>query len=253
MDIRQPAIVFLGPTLAVAEAKAIAADAVYLPPAAQGAVISAVRRHNPRAILIIDGLFQSEPAVRHKEILWALARGVAVLGAASMGALRAAELHPFGMVGIGLIYRWYRRWPGAPDDAVAVVHTPSELGSQALTVSLVDLLMTIRRAARQGLIAGEQRSLLEKKARALNFRERTLANVAAAAPLEPGRLAACLVEQKKQDALLALRHLGKVKAPPRAGRFVWTTNFRRDLEHAGIPLPEEASFPISLPHGKEAP
>ena len=48
----------------------------------------------PPPILIIDGVFQSEPAVRHKEILWALSLGVPVVGAASMGALRAAELFP---------------------------------------------------------------------------------------------------------------------------------------------------------------
>ena len=48
----------------------------------------------PRQSLIIDGSFQSQPAVRHKEILWALSRGIPVIGAASMGALRAAELYP---------------------------------------------------------------------------------------------------------------------------------------------------------------
>lgn len=253
MAPRQPALVFLGPTLAVEEAKHIAADAVYLPPAAQGSIIQAVRRHRPRAILIIDGLFQSEPAVRHKEILWALDQGIAILGAASMGALRAAELHAFGMVGIGLIYRWYRRWPGTPDDAVAVVHTPPELGSEALTVSLIDLLMTIRRAERQGFLDREQRSLLEGKARALNFRDRTFANVAAAAALDADRLGHHLVAQKKQDAIRALHHLGKVNPGSRRHGFVWTTNFVRDLEHARIPLPEEASFPTALPHGRFAP
>lgn len=247
-----PAIVFLGPTLRVEDARLVA-DAVYLPPATQGSVIQAVRRHRPHAVLIIDGVFQSEPAVRHKEILWTLDQGVAVLGAASMGALRAAELHAFGMVGIGLIYRWYRRWRGAPDDAVAVVHTPPELGSEALTVSLIDLLMTIRRAERQGFLDRQQRSRLENEARRLNFRDRTFANVAAAAALDPAWLSQHLVDQKKQDAIQALRHLGRVNPGSRKDGFVWTTNFVRDLEHARIPLPQEASFPTALPHGRFAP
>lgn len=238
-----PAVVFLGPTLKLAEARAIA-DAVYLPPAAQGAIIQAVRRHSPRAILLIDGMFQSEPAVRHKEILWALDQGVPVLGAASMGALRAAELRPFGMIGVGLIYRWYRRWQGAPDDAVAVVHTPPELGSQALTVALVDLLMTIKRAARHGAITAEERVILDQAARRLNFRDRNFAAVAAAAAIEPARLGRFLVEQKKQDAIAALRQLHKVNVEGRKGDFVWTTNFVRDLEHAKMSLPDEVSFPI---------
>jgi hypothetical protein len=238
-----PDIVFLGPTLKIAEARHVA-DAIYLPPAAQGSVIQAVRRHQPRAILIIDGLFQSEPAVRHKEILWALHQGIPVLGASSMGALRAAELHRFGMIGIGLIYRWYRRWQGAPDDAVAVVHSPPELGAEPLTVALVDLLMTIRRAGRQGAVTGGQVALLTQAARRLNFRDRDIAAIAAAAGIDAARLRPHLVEQKKQDAIAALRHLHKVNPEPRKGAFVWTTNFIRDLEHAKIDLPDEGSFPI---------
>lgn len=252
MTSSPPAVVFLGPTLRVEEAKGIA-EAVYLPPAVQGSVIQAVLRHKPRAVLIIDGLFQSEPAVRHKEILWALDQGVAVLGAASMGALRAAELHGFGMVGIGLIYRWYRRWLAAPDDAVAVVHTPPELGSQALTVSLIDLLMTIRRAERQGFLTRQQRSLLEQTARALNFRDRTFAAVAGVAALDPALLSRHLVDQKKQDAIQALRHLHKVDLERKRENFVWTTNFVRDLEHARISLPDDASFPTALPCGRLPP
>ncbi|MBP5873147.1 hypothetical protein F3K24_43140, partial [Streptomyces sp. LBUM 1485] len=46
--------------------------------------------------VIIDGLYHQAPALRHKEIIAAMARGVRVIGAASIGALRAAELAPFG-------------------------------------------------------------------------------------------------------------------------------------------------------------
>ena len=43
-----------------------------------------------------------------------------------MGALRAAELHPFGMVGIGQVYEWYRDGTIDADDEVAVAHGPAE-------------------------------------------------------------------------------------------------------------------------------
>jgi hypothetical protein len=239
MTSQPQAVVFLGPTLPVAEARNVA-DAVYLPPAAQGSVIRAVELYHPHAILIIDGVFQSEPAVRHKEILWALDQGVVVLGAASMGALRAAELHAFGMIGIGLIYRWFRRTNFAPDDAVAVVHGPPELGSPAATLSLVDLLMTIKRAHRRGLLNNEQRLALDRAARSLNFRERTLANVATATgSIDSALLASSLVDQKRQDAVCALQSLAMVNPTAKHGprHFTWTTAFVRDLEHAGITLP----------------
>ena len=87
----------------------------------------------PQAIGIIDGYFQWAPAVWHKEILWAIQQGVHVFGAASMGALRAAELAPFGMRGVGRIFEAYRDGvlPGSgdepfeDDDEVAVVHGPA--------------------------------------------------------------------------------------------------------------------------------
>jgi len=242
-----PAVVFLGPTLPREEAQAVL-DGIYLPPARQGSVVSAVRRFAPGAILIVDGAFQSEPAVRHKEILWAMSMGVPVIGAASMGALRAAELFPH-MVGVGLIYRWYRRFPFAPDDAVAVVHGPPEVNCAPLTRALVDLRRTIRAAARRGLIPEDLGISLEIAAARLNFRDRTMERLLAEVSLpvrECGleelrlRLQSALVEQKKLDALQALRVLRRgVPAAPQTVNFVLTAAFAAELEQAGIPATGE--------------
>ena len=119
-------LVFLGPTLLLSEAQATL-DATYLRPAGQGDVLLAAHAFRPRAMIIIDGEFEHRPAVRHKEILWAMVQGIVMIGAASMGALRAAELHDFGMIGIGTVYRWYRRFGLAPDDAVAVQSGPGRI------------------------------------------------------------------------------------------------------------------------------
>ena len=99
-------IVFLGPSLAASEAQSIA-PCTLMPPARQGDVWRALKLR-PRAIALIDGIFESQPSVWHHEILDALDAGVPVFGGASMGALRAAELHRWGMVGTGRIFRWYR-------------------------------------------------------------------------------------------------------------------------------------------------
>jgi hypothetical protein len=100
--------VFIGPTLAAEEARAIWPDAVYMPPVRQGDVYRVVTRLRPDAIGIVDGYFAHVPSVWHKEILYALAEGIPVYGSASMGALRAAELAQFGMVGVGAIFEAYR-------------------------------------------------------------------------------------------------------------------------------------------------
>ncbi len=61
---------------------------------------------------LIDGAFAETRAVWHREILWALSQGIHVFGAASMGALRAVELAPFGMRGVGTVYRAYQTGAG---------------------------------------------------------------------------------------------------------------------------------------------
>ena len=91
-------VVFLGPTLGHDDARALLPNARFLPPARQGDVYRAVRAHDPKKIGLVDGVFLNVPAVWHREILWALEQGVEVFGAASMGALRAAELDDFGMM-----------------------------------------------------------------------------------------------------------------------------------------------------------
>jgi hypothetical protein len=90
-------IVFLGPTLNPVAAQEIC-NAEFRPPAAMGDVTRAVSE-GADAIVLIDGVFEDRPSVWHKEILWALSKGIGVVGAASMGALRAAELHNQGMLG----------------------------------------------------------------------------------------------------------------------------------------------------------
>src|SRR5213078_1461876 len=126
--------IFTGPTISPAEASA-ELKAVYLPPAAEGDVYR-VALHRPQAIGIIDGYFQSIPTVRHKEILWAMSRGIHVFGSASMGALRAAELAAFGMEGAGKIFKLYRDGVLDDDDEVAIAHGSAEVefiaGSEAM-------------------------------------------------------------------------------------------------------------------------
>ncbi|MFW6076973.1 MAG: TfuA-like protein [Hyphomicrobiales bacterium] len=238
-----PPVVFLGPTLEASEAARVL-EAVYLPPATQGSIVEAVERFRPSAIGLIDGSFQLEPAVRHKEILWALSRGIPVIGAASMGALRAAELWPYGVRGIGVIFRWYRRIRFAPDDAVAVLQGPPELGSPPLTRALVDLRLTFRLAERRGRIDPALRQRLEVAAGRLNFRDRTLARVVDVAIADDSgqrqrlaaELRAAFVSQKKIDALSALAWMTTASrgVTPQQWRFRVTAAFLRDLEDAGI-------------------
>ncbi|WP_243368811.1 TfuA-like protein [Microvirga solisilvae] len=145
-------VVFCGPTLSAAEVSE-QIDAVCLPPARHGDILRALNMvPRPRVIALIDGLFRTVPAVRHKEILWAMSKGVHVFGAASMGALRAAELTEYGMVGVGSIFSDYLSGRIEDDDEVAVEHGPAELGFMQLSDAMVDIRATLAAALRESII-----------------------------------------------------------------------------------------------------
>ncbi|MEU1471646.1 TfuA-like protein [Streptomyces sp. NPDC005761] len=104
--------------------------------------------------VLVDGIYHHRLALRHKEILDAVARGVAVLGAASIGALRAAELDRFGMVGVGRVYRWYQDGVFDGDDAVSVAHNESGSPS-AINIPLVNLYAAVLAACDAGMLSLE--------------------------------------------------------------------------------------------------
>jgi hypothetical protein len=121
-------LVFVGPTLPADDVRAAGFEP--RPPAAVGDILRAAHERGVARIALVDGYFERMAAVWHKELLVALDRGIAVYGAASMGALRAAELHAFGMVGVGAIYDAYVR--GALDAG----DMPGALGAAALQHAL---------------------------------------------------------------------------------------------------------------------
>jgi hypothetical protein len=92
--VRSQPIVFVGPSISREEAERhLGAD--FRPPCRRGD-LEQMRRGC--IVGIIDGVFHQDLAVSPREILQAVDRGVHVFGAASMGALRAAEVP--GMRGI---------------------------------------------------------------------------------------------------------------------------------------------------------
>jgi hypothetical protein len=164
-------VVFLGPTLPAAEASKLL-DATYLAPAAQGDVYRAALG-KPWAIAIVDGYFERLPAVWHKEVLWAMSQGIHVFGASSMGALRAAELAPFGMVGVGKIYEAFRSGALTDDDEVTVVHAEADSGYRTVSTAMVDIRATLSAAHAQGVLDDRVHSELLALAKATHYSERS--------------------------------------------------------------------------------
>ena len=241
-------IVFLGPSLDL-DLAARHLPATYRPPVEQGDVVEALSSGPVDTLVVIDGSFGKVPAVRHKELLRALSKGVRVFGAASMGALRAAELAPFGMIGHGFVYRWYRATLLADDDEVAVAMTPVELGARPLGDALINMRLTLRRAERAAVIGTELRRALIDGARRLHFLRRTYRAVfdqarnELPASLVPGldRLEAWVadhaIDVKRDDAISLLRLVAQSPAknePMQSKPFDVTESWAIDLMQSNL-------------------
>ncbi len=205
-------IVFLGPSLDQASAAKILA-AEYRPPAKRGDILAAVA-DGADIIGLIDGVFHQDCAVAHREILAAVKKGIHVVGASSMGALRAAEMDTLGMTGVGKIYRMYKDGTLVSDDEVALVFDP--VSGYSLSEPLINIRCTLKKAEAAGIITpGAHRALLAA-AHATFYPQRTYAKIVAVAgnALSPAAkerflafAAASPADQKREDAVAALEYI----------------------------------------------
>ena len=212
---RVPPLVFLGPTLPRAVAQSICGGE-YAGPIARGD-LPRLAGHIPRAIVIIDGQFEHVRAVSPKEILSALDVGHAVYGAASMGALRAAECERFGMRGRGRVFDLYRDGILVRDDEVAVVYDPAT--GQPLSESLVAIRLGLADAVRDGVIDEASAGRVMDEVAAWPWHMRTLAAIVRLKDLDPP-ISKLVVHHlrannvKVADAMSVLREVARGFVPP---------------------------------------
>jgi hypothetical protein len=171
------ASIFLGPSLQLNEARRLVPSAVFHPPAAQGDLITAVERDQSDVIGLIDGTFHQNLSVWHNEVCYLLSLGVTVYGASSMGALRAVETEPFGMIGVGCVYHWYRDGIITGDDEVALLHGESDSDFRPLSEPLVNIRASMARAVSQGFLDSRFADQLVEVAKALYYPERIVTNI----------------------------------------------------------------------------
>jgi hypothetical protein len=200
-------IIFLGPSMTLEEAR-LFLDADFRPPAQRGDLPDAISE-SPPLVGIVDGQFYQALPVSPGEVVAALRTGIPILGASSMGALRAAELWSYGMIGVGQIFEWYRDEVIEADDEVALTYDPETL--RQLSEPLVNMRYAFRRAVEDQIIDAPTEMQLIEATRALFFPERTYPRVVKEAALSPAAQAALLAylaekqyDLKRDDARLLL-------------------------------------------------
>ncbi len=164
-------VVYAGPTISHVRIRELI-DCVCLPPVRHGDLLSLIPR-KPVAIGIIDGYFEGAASIWHKEILYAIDQGIKVYGSASMGALRAAELDCFGMVGVGQIYEDFKNGLLTDDDEVAVLHGPEEVEYMVASTPMINIRATLELACVQKIIDSDQKMLLLDAAKNTYYKKRS--------------------------------------------------------------------------------
>ncbi len=249
-------IIFVGPTISPEEAGSIL-EAIYLPPAKQADVIGVVCQKKPDVIGIIDGVIETDLSVWHKEILFALNNGVAVYGAAAMGALRAVELADFGMIGVGDVYQTFKTNKLEDDDEVMVAYRVENEGYLRLSESMVNLRATFNKAANAGIITDDVCNKLISYAKSLYYPDRSFPAIIDKAVHEGvskniiNKVKAFVSENhvdiQKQDAGELLKMISNLTekdiekkgktARPHGGLFSALVNRDRKVWHEGVEMP----------------
>lgn len=203
-------VAFTGPSLEREELGALLPDADARAPVGRYDLYEA-REQGAAILFVVDGVFGHQFAVSPREVVDVANDGAFVLGASSMGAIRAAECWPAGVHGSGLIYRMYRSGFLQSDDEVAVATDPEE-SYRATSVALVNVRSGVFRAIRAGLIERTVGRRLVDAAQRLYFAERTWPRIfgdAGADEEDRPELRTFLegVDVKREDAVRAARRL----------------------------------------------
>ncbi|MGV8107525.1 MAG: TfuA-like protein [Nitrososphaerota archaeon] len=165
--MRKP-IVYLGPTLRREEAIKIL-DADYRDPAKKGDFLMLSQDSDEKKYVgFIDGVFLHDYPPPPIEVYHlATRKNIELIGASSLGALRAVELEKFGMKGIGKIFQLYKNGVINADDEVAVTFVR---GSNILqSEAMIDIRFNLFLAYKKGIITNETKKRFAKIAKNIYF------------------------------------------------------------------------------------
>jgi hypothetical protein len=161
-------IIYLGPTLPRDEAVKIL-DADYRAPAKKGDFLMLSQDSDEKKYVgFIDGVFLHDYPPPPIEVYHlATRKNIELVGASSLGALRAVELEKFGMKGIGKIFQLYKNGIINADDEVAVTFVR---GSNILqSEAMIDIRFNLFLAYKKGIITNDTKKRFVKIAKGIYF------------------------------------------------------------------------------------
>ena len=139
------------------------------PPIRRGDLVAVFEQNQssrPGIVIILDGIFGTKLAVPPGEIYQLLERGWRVFGASSIGALRAADCHCAGMIGMGHIYTGYALGRYTSENDVSTLYHSDDYAQLTYSLAQMDwcLSMLVRCVTpeKQSLISAFNRKMRAK-------------------------------------------------------------------------------------------
>lgn len=182
------------------------------PPVRRGDFDPLLEEAHPGTVVIIDGIFNSSLAITPTECRQLLQRGWRLIGASSMGALRANDLWSVGMIGIGDVFTLYRLGVLRSDADVAVALNAKTF--EEVTASIVHVRAVLSSLEQRGEISGAEARRFLQMSREIYWFERYWDDLVAVwrrngLPSAAGESAHRLIADplhhpKKRDAHLAI-------------------------------------------------
>ncbi len=207
--------VYGGLSISREEVHLVLPEAEVAGPIRRGDTLLDIRR-GTNVIAIVDGRFQDVLAVSPMELMDCLRCGVRVYGSSSMGALRAVELEPFGMIGVGEVYEYIRATPYFRDDLLGQRFSDRS-GEQS--EPYVNFMFSLKRLYEAGEIDASTQAVLDGAYRDLHFGDRDRAGLTAKLKADYSESSEELVaianrafsfhNQKKTDAHALLKRIKK--------------------------------------------
>ena len=166
--------VYAGLSIDEQQVRAVLPDALVVGPVERGDVLRDIAAGH-RTIAIIDGRFQQALAVSPGELMDALRCGVRLYGSSSMGALRAAELWRYGMIGHGAVFEHICNAESFRDDYLGQLFYDEPLKSNS--VPYVNVHLALDALLKSGRIDERAQSVVAELYRELHFSERDPRNL----------------------------------------------------------------------------
>ncbi|HUP57444.1 MAG TPA: TfuA-like protein [Bdellovibrionota bacterium] len=166
--------VYTGLSLSESQVREILPDAIVSEPIGRWDVEKDIAERT-NVLAIIDGKFGQVPPVVPGEIMDALRVGILVYGSSSMGALRAADLHPFGMIGVGKIFHLIKDSEAFRDDYLGQLIVSGF--SRDLSLPYIDFYFNLRELEKRGKVARRVVQKVERIFGDIHFSQRSPASL----------------------------------------------------------------------------